>query len=116
MPAYVAGRVKRWRHHPRNTSLSTPSLVAAAGSEKRYRDWKNGATGTEYHQTFEESADTFFYQVACDMGTIARQNGWVSSAMVTIPELIRRRAPWWAMPTREWKQKRFKNRGIRKIC
>ncbi|MGU0015942.1 penicillin-binding transpeptidase domain-containing protein [Escherichia coli] len=38
------------------------------GSEKRYRDWKRGHGRLNVTRSLEESADTFFYQVAYDMG------------------------------------------------
>ncbi len=51
--------------------------MATAGSEKRYRDWKKWGHGRlNVTRSLEESADTFFYQVAYDMG-IDRLSEWM---------------------------------------
>lgn len=48
------------------------------GSEKRYRDWKKWGHGhLNVTKALEESADTYFYQVAYDMG-IDRLSEWMS--------------------------------------
>lgn len=80
---------------------------------KRYRDWKNGHGRLNVTRSLEESADTFFYQVAYDMG-IDRLSEWMGKfgyGHYTGIDLAEERSG--NMPTREWKQKRFKNRGIR---
>lgn len=86
------------------------------GSEKRYRDWKKWGHGhLNITKSLEESADTFFYQVAYDMG-IDRLSEWMGKfgyGHYTGIDLAEERSG--NMPTREWKQKRFKNRGIRAI-
>lgn len=43
---------------------------------KRYRDWKMGHGRLNVTRSLEESADTFFYQVAYDMG-IDRLSEWM---------------------------------------
>lgn len=88
--------------------------MATAGSEKRYRDWKKWGHGRlNVTRSLEESADTFFYQVAYDMG-IDRLSEWMGKfgyGHYTGIDTAEERSG--NMPTREWKQKRFKNRGIR---
>ncbi len=62
----------------RNTSLFDPGWWQLPGSEKRYRDWKKWGHGhLNVTKSLEESADTFFYQVAYDMG-IDRLSEWMS--------------------------------------
>ncbi|MCS5880495.1 hypothetical protein LNP17_08690 [Klebsiella variicola subsp. variicola] len=53
----------------RNTSLFDPGWWQLPGSDKRYRDWKKWGHGhLNVTKALEESADTYFYQVAYDMG------------------------------------------------
>lgn len=98
----------------RNTSLFDPGWWQLHGSEKRYRDWKKWGHGhLNVTKSLEESADTFFYQVAYDMG-IDRLSEWMSKfgyGHYTGIDLAEERSG--NMPTREWKLKRFKNHGIR---
>ena len=62
----------------RNTSLFDPGWWQLPGSEKRYRDWKKWGHGhLNVTKALEESADTYFYQVAYDMG-IDRLSEWMS--------------------------------------
>ncbi|ANI28444.1 penicillin-binding protein 2 [Yersinia entomophaga] len=93
----------------KNTSLFDPGWWQLPGSEKRYRDWKKWGHGRlNVTKAIEESADTFFYQVAYDMG-IDRLSEWMSKfgyGEYTGIDLSEERAG--IMPTREWKQKRHK--------
>lgn len=93
----------------RNTSLFDPGWWQLPGSEKRYRDWKKWGHGRlNVTRSLEESADTFFYQVAYDMG-IDRLSEWMNKfgyghrTGIDLPQ----ESPG-NMPTREWKMKRFK--------
>ncbi|MFM1335157.1 peptidoglycan DD-transpeptidase MrdA [Yersinia enterocolitica] len=93
----------------KNTSLFDPGWWQLPGSEKRFRDWKKWGHGRlNVTKALEESADTFFYQVAYDMG-IDRLSSWMSKfgyGEYTGIDLSEERAG--LMPTREWKQKRHK--------
>ncbi|CNH40407.1 peptidoglycan DD-transpeptidase MrdA [Yersinia pekkanenii] len=93
----------------KNTSLFDPGWWQLPGSEKRFRDWKKWGHGRlNITKALEESADTFFYQVAYDMG-IDRLSSWMSKfgyGEYTGIDLSEERAG--LMPTREWKQKRHK--------
>ncbi|MCW6032094.1 peptidoglycan DD-transpeptidase MrdA [Pantoea sp. JK] len=93
----------------RNTSLFDPGWWQLPGSEKRYRDWKKWGHGRlNVTKSLEESADTFFYQVAYDMG-IDRLSEWMTKfgyghrTGIDLPQESAGN-----MPTREWKLKRFK--------
>ncbi len=93
----------------RNSSLFDPGWWQLPGSEKRYRDWKKWGHGRlNVTRALEESADTFFYQVAYDMG-IDRLSTWMSKfgygkrTGIDLPQESTGN-----MPTREWKLKRFK--------
>ncbi|GAA0486948.1 MULTISPECIES: peptidoglycan DD-transpeptidase MrdA [Tatumella] len=93
----------------RNTSLVDPGWWQLPGTEKRYRDWKKWGHGRlNVTKSLEESADTFFYQVAYDMG-IDRLAEWMqkfgygSRTGVDLPQESAGN-----MPTREWKLRRFK--------
>jgi penicillin-binding protein 2 len=93
----------------RNTTLFDPGWWQLPGSEKRYRDWKKWGHGRlNVTKSLEESADTFFYQVAYDMG-IDRLAEWLTKfgyGQYTGIDLAEERSG--NMPTREWKLKRFK--------
>lgn len=93
----------------RNTSLFDPGWWQLPGSEKRFRDWKKWGHGRlNVTKSLEESADTFFYQVAFDMG-IDRLSEWMTKfgyGQRTGIDLPQENAG--NMPTREWKLQRFK--------
>ncbi|MEX6003034.1 peptidoglycan DD-transpeptidase MrdA [Providencia vermicola] len=92
-----------------STTIFDPGWWQLPGSEKRYRDWKRWGHGKlNVVKSIIESADTFFYQVAYDMG-IDRLSDWMSRfgfGDYTGIDLAEERAG--IMPTREWKQKRYK--------
>lgn len=95
----------------RNTTIFDPGWWQLPGSEKRYRDWKRYGHGNlNVVKAIVESADTFFYQVAYDMG-IDRLSAWMTrfgygeySGIDLIEEYNG------VMPTREWKERRYKKR------
>ncbi|EKT59471.1 peptidoglycan DD-transpeptidase MrdA [Providencia sneebia] len=91
------------------TTIFDPGWWQLPGSEKRYRDWKRWGHGKlNVTKSIIESADTFFYQVAYDMG-IDRLSNWMSKfgfGDYTGIDLAEERSG--IMPTREWKQKRYK--------
>ncbi|HGN1707421.1 TPA: peptidoglycan DD-transpeptidase MrdA [Providencia rettgeri] len=92
-----------------NTTIFDPGWWQLPGSEKRYRDWKRWGHGKlNVLKSIIESADTFFYQVAYDMG-IDRLSAWMTRfgyGEYTGIDLAEERSG--IMPTREWKQKRYK--------
>ncbi|MDD9341407.1 MAG: peptidoglycan DD-transpeptidase MrdA [Providencia heimbachae] len=92
-----------------NTTIFDPGWWQLPGSEKRYRDWKRWGHGKlNVMKSIIESADTFFYQVAYDMG-IDRLSAWMTRfgfGEYTGIDISEERSG--IMPTREWKQKRYK--------
>lgn len=98
----------------RNTTIFDPGWWQLPGSEKRYRDWKRYGHGNlNVVKSIIESADTFFYQVAYDMG-IDRLSAWMTrfgygeySGIDLMEEYNG------VMPTREWKQRRYKKQWYR---
>ncbi|MER2473189.1 peptidoglycan DD-transpeptidase MrdA [Photorhabdus laumondii] len=93
----------------KNTTIFDPGWWQLPGSEKRYRDWKRWGHGSlNAHRALVESADTFFYQVAYDMG-IDRLSEWMTKfgyGEYTGIDLAEERTG--IMPTREWKQRKYK--------
>ncbi|OWO78727.1 penicillin-binding protein 2 [Photorhabdus luminescens] len=93
----------------KNTTIFDPGWWQLPGSEKRYRDWKRWGHGSlNAHKAIVESADTFFYQVAYDMG-IDRLSEWMTKfgyGEYTGIDLAEERTG--IMPTREWKQRKYK--------
>ena len=91
------------------TTIFDPGWWQLPGSEKRYRDWKRWGHGKlNVLKSIVQSADTFFYQVAYDMG-IDRLSNWMQKfgfGDYTGIDLSEERAG--IMPTREWKQNRYK--------
>ncbi len=93
----------------KNTVVFDPGWWQLPGSEKRFRDWKKWGHGRlNVTKALEESADTYFYQVAYDMG-IDRLSTWLTKfgyGQYTGIDLSEERSG--LMPTREWKLKRYK--------
>ncbi|KAA1190705.1 peptidoglycan DD-transpeptidase MrdA [Photorhabdus heterorhabditis] len=93
----------------KNTTIFDPGWWQLPGSEKRYRDWKRWGHGSlNAYRSIVESADTFFYQVAYDMG-IDRLSEWMTKfgyGEYTGIDLSEERTG--IMPTREWKQRKYK--------
>ncbi|EQC01801.1 peptidoglycan DD-transpeptidase MrdA [Photorhabdus temperata] len=93
----------------KNTTIFDPGWWQLPGSEKRYRDWKRWGHGSlNAYRAIVESSDTFFYQVAYDMG-IDRLSEWMTKfgyGEYTGIDLAEERTG--IMPTREWKQRKHK--------
>ncbi|MBX4180927.1 peptidoglycan DD-transpeptidase MrdA [Sodalis sp. CWE] len=93
----------------KNYSLYDPGWWQLPGSDKRYRDWKRCGHGQlNVVQALEESADTFFYQVAYDMG-IDRLFEWMTKfgyGKYTGIDLSEEHPG--VMPNRQWKIAHFK--------
>ncbi len=93
----------------KSTSLFDPGWWQLPGSEKRFRDWKHWGHGRlNVTKALEESADTFFYQVAYDLG-IDRLSEWMEKfgyGHYSGIDLSEERSG--NMPNRDWKFKRFK--------
>src|SRR5471030_2165737 len=93
----------------RNYSLFDPGWWQLPGTEKRYRDWKKWGHGRlNITKALEESADTYFYQVAYDMG-IDKLSEWMGKfgyGQYSGIDLSEERSG--NMPNRDWKFKRFK--------
>lgn len=92
-----------------NTTLFDPGWWVLPGTDRRFRDWKRWGHGQlNVTKSLEESADTFFYQVAFDMG-IDRLAEWMTKfgygerTGIDLPQESAGN-----MPTRDWKQQRFK--------
>ncbi|MFQ0995363.1 penicillin-binding protein 2 [Gilliamella sp.] len=91
--------------------VNDPGWWQLPGTERRYRDWlKWGHGRVDVLRAIEESVDTYFYQVAYDMG-IDRLNLWMTKfgygerTGIDISPNEETRA---VMPSREWKIKRHK--------
>jgi penicillin-binding protein 2 len=90
---------------PSTTFFGAPTWTLP-GTERRYRDWlKTGHGMLNVTKAIEESADTFFYQVAYEMG-IDRIHHWLSqfgygqSTGIDLNEEYRG-----VLPSRDWKLK-----------
>lgn len=94
----------------KNSTFLDTGVWKLPGSEKRFRDWKKGGRGRlNVKKAIVESADTFFYQIAYDMG-IDRLSEWMSKfgfGQYTGIDLAEESAG--IMPTRKWKEKKYKN-------
>ncbi|KLV06461.1 penicillin-binding protein 2 [Photobacterium aquae] len=92
------------------TTRNDPGYWRIPNSNSRpFRDWLRWGHGkVNIYKAIEESVDTFFYQVAYDMG-IDRLSSWMSRfgygeyTGIDIHEESKAN-----MPTREWKQARFR--------
>lgn len=88
-----------------------PGYWQLPGTEKRYRDWMRWGHGkVDVVKAIEESVDTFFYQVAYDLG-IDRLSFWMNKfgygerSGIDLSPNEESRA---LLPNREWKQNRYK--------
>lgn len=90
---------------PQTTFFGAPTWTLP-GTDRHYRDWlKTGHGMLNVTKAIEESADTFFYQVAYEMG-IDRIHEWLTkfgygqSTGIDLDEQYNG-----VLPSREWKQK-----------
>ena len=99
------------------TKVITPSFTifgaptwTLPGTDRQYRDWKKSGHGTlDVTKAIEESADSFFYQVAFMMGidrihTMLSQFGYGKPTGIDLNEEYAG-----LLPSREWKQKVHKH-------
>lgn len=96
-----------------HSSVFDPGFWILPGTTQRYRDWKRSGHGhTNVVKAITESSDTFYYQLAYDMG-IDKMSVWMKKfgfGMRTGIDLHEESAG--VMPTREWKQKRYKKSWV----
>ncbi|TNH06840.1 penicillin-binding protein 2 [Testudinibacter sp. TR-2022] len=92
-----------------NSTIFDPGYWILPGTERRYRDWlKSGHGRLNLNKAIMESADTYFYQLIYDMG-INRFSEWMKRFGFGMPTGIDiREETSGVMPTREWKQQRYK--------
>jgi len=94
---------------PGTTFFGAPSWTLP-GTDRKYRDWKKSGHGMlDVTKAIEESADTFFYQVAFMMGidrihTMLSQFGYGKDTGIDLNEEYAG-----LLPSREWKQKVHKH-------
>ncbi|HBZ14940.1 penicillin-binding protein 2 [Pantoea sp. NPDC088449] len=94
---------------PSTTFFGAPTWTLP-GTDRKYRDWKKSGHGMlDVTRAIEESADTFFYQVAFMMGidrihTMLSQFGYGKSTGIDLNEEYAG-----LLPSREWKQKVHKH-------
>jgi penicillin-binding protein 2 len=92
------------------TSIFGAPTWTLPGTDRKYRDWKKSGHGMlDVTRAIEESADTFFYQVAFMMGidrihTMLSQFGYGKSTGIDLNEEYAG-----LLPSREWKQKVHKH-------
>lgn len=91
------------------TTIFDPGYWVLPNTTKRFRDWKKSGHGyTDLNKAITESSDTYFYQLAYNMG-IDKLSSWMNSFGFGLPTGIDiREETSGTMPSREWKQKRYK--------
>ncbi|QIQ22341.1 penicillin-binding protein 2 [Zophobihabitans entericus] len=94
----------------RNTVIHDVGWWQLPNTDKRYRDWKRWGHGrVDVIRSIESSVDTFYYQIAYDMG-IDRLSKWMTEfgfgdrTGIDISQSEESRA---IMPNREWKFQRY---------
>ncbi|MGX2974214.1 penicillin-binding protein 2 [Ursidibacter arcticus] len=91
------------------STVFDPGYWILPGTTQRFRDWKRSGHGrTDINKAIVESSDTFFYQLAYDMG-VDKMSDWMKRfgfGVKTGIDLAEESAG--IMPSREWKQKRYK--------
>ncbi|MFZ7174449.1 penicillin-binding protein 2 [[Pasteurella] aerogenes] len=92
-----------------STTVFDPGYWILPGSTKRFRDWKRSGHGnTDLNKAIAESSDTYFYQVAYNLG-IDRMSAWMKRFGFGEPtgiDILEETSG--IMPTRDWKQKKYK--------
>lgn len=90
-------------------TIPDPGYWVLPNTTRRYRDWKRSGRGnTDLNKAITESSDTYFYQVAYNMG-IDRLSVWMKRFGFGLPTGIDlREESAGIMPDREWKQRRHK--------
>lgn len=95
------------------STVFDPGYWVLPGTAQRFRDWKKSGHGrTDVNKAITESSDTFFYQLAYDMG-IDKMSYWMKRfgfGVKTGIDLAEESNG--IMPSREWKQKRYKKPWI----
>ncbi|XKM13657.1 penicillin-binding protein 2 [Orbaceae bacterium ac157xtp] len=93
------------------TVVNDPGYWQLPNTEKRYRDWMRWGHGkVDVVKAIEESVDTYFYQVAYDLG-IDRLHFWGTKfgfGVKTGIDLSDNEEARGIMPNREWKKNRHK--------
>ena len=88
--------------------MSDPGFFSLSGGQYRFRDWKKEGHGqVDLHKAIAQSCDTYFYQLADDMG-IDELNQWLlrfGFGKKTGIDLSREYSG--IAPSRSWKKKRF---------
>lgn len=96
-----------------STTIFDPGYWILPNTTQRFRDWKKSGHGrTDVNKAIVESSDTYFYQLAYDMG-IDRMSNWMKRfgfGVKTGIDIAEESTG--IMPTREWKQKRYKKPWI----
>ncbi|QLB12463.1 peptidoglycan glycosyltransferase /cell elongation-specific peptidoglycan D,D-transpeptidase [Bisgaardia hudsonensis] len=92
-----------------HTTIFDPGYWILPNSTKKFRDWKRSGHGnTDLNKAIMESSDTFFYQLAYNMG-IDRFSTWMKRFGFGMPTGIDiKEETDGNMPSREWKMKRYK--------
>ncbi|BFU61174.1 MULTISPECIES: penicillin-binding protein 2 [Rodentibacter] len=95
------------------TTIFDPGYWMLPNTTKRFRDWKKSGHGyTDLNKAITESSDTYFYQVAYNLG-IDRLSDWMKRFGFGMPTGIEINEEASAnMPTRSWKQKRYKRQWV----
>lgn len=93
------------------TIIRDPGYWQLPGTEKKFRDWLRWGHGNvDVTKSLEESVDTFYYQVAYDLG-IDRLHFWMSKfgyGERTGIDISPNEESRGIMPSREWKLQRHK--------
>lgn len=92
-----------------STTIFDPGYWVLPGTDRRYRDWlRTGHGRINLHTAVAQSSDTFFYQIAYDLG-INRLSEWMKKfgfGQLTGIDISEETSG--IMPDREWKQQRHK--------
>lgn len=95
------------------SSVFDPGYWIVPGTTQRFRDWKKSGHGhTNVNKAIVESSDTYFYQLAYDMG-IDKMSAWMKMFGFGVPtgiDLYEESVG--VMPSREWKLKRHKKQWL----
>lgn len=92
-----------------NLTIWDPGYWVLPNTTRRYRDWKRSGHGnTDLNKAITESSDTYFYQLAYNMGIDRLSEAMKKFGFGMTTGIDLREESAGIMPDREWKQRRYK--------
>ncbi len=90
-------------------AIADPGYYSLPGSRHRYRDWKKEGHGVvDLHKSVVQSCDTYYYQLAVDMGVERMHDFLARFGLGAKTGVDLKNESSGLLPSKAWKQKRWK--------